>query len=125
MNIIELRIGNLVRDIHASDNFYAKVSAISSSRIYYGGFHANPADLKPIPLTEEWILKFGFELNYTGTVSKRFDLTNDPRFDYSFNINGGENCGLRFKGDYIKIQYVHQLQNLYFALTGEELKIID
>jgi hypothetical protein len=26
-----------------------------------------------------------------------------------------------FEGNRIKIQYVHQLQNLYFALTGEEL----
>jgi len=33
-------------------------------------------------------------------------------------------CDIDYEGttnDRIKIQYVHQLQNLYFALTGEEL----
>jgi hypothetical protein len=79
---------------------------------WYGG------DLQPIPLTEEWLLKFGFE--WKGLISKGRYLT-------IFTP-----CGkaLVFKDNYFifagvtietQIQYVHQLQNLYFALTGEEL----
>ncbi len=77
----------------------------------------------PIPLTEEWLLKFGFEKS-----------DNTPFYDY-FVLEFG--IGLCYdvysdsyflayqKNHYTKtnIKYVHQLQNLYFALTNEELTI--
>ena len=67
---------------------------------------------QPIPLTEEWFLKLGFH-KYKGDNSDCF--LND--FETSCNRE------LFFwKGTYIQnIKYVHQLQNIYFALTGEEL----
>lgn len=63
----------------------------------------------PIPLTEEWLLKFGFE---KGSL-------------IYFNLNGeivfkGDNA-FRYFGLTVQLKYVHQLQNLYFALTGQEL----
>jgi hypothetical protein len=66
----------------------------------------------PIPLTEEWILKFGFcKVN---------------KVDYESNCGTLEledtDGGFLFDSR-IVIKYVHQLQNLYFALTEEELKI--
>ena len=68
---------------------------------------------EPIELTEDWLFKFGFEkLNYTywakGLAVHNHDIV-------SFYMLYEQNR------TYIK--YVHQLQNLYFALTGEELKI--
>ncbi len=74
-------------------------------------------EIKPIPITEEWLLKFGFEKNLDGcpTLKKdhqyfqywegRLTWQQSPHNDWSE----------------FKIQFVHQLQNLYFALTGEEL----
>jgi len=68
---------------------------------------------KPIPLTEEWLLKFGFEV-----INKSFyhynkkpilDYTKDLNNDWYILINDGEK---------VYLKYVHQLQNLYFALTG-------
>jgi hypothetical protein len=69
--------------------------------------------IKPIPLTEEWLLKFGF--------SKKVDYLLQKRgFSICFEKHGDIfECFLESIG--IEIEYVHQLQNLYFALTNEEL----
>ncbi|WP_131828098.1 hypothetical protein [Elizabethkingia anophelis] len=70
----------------------------------------------PIHLTEEWLVKLGFEKS--DSLSNCTKTTNGYKFDFA----GGEVLYLdsvRLK----HIKYVHQLQNLYFALTGEELTI--
>jgi len=67
--------------------------------------------LEPIPLTEEWLLNFG----YTKEDSNFWNLGHIVwEYDggvFICNKNG------------ITLKYVHQLQNLYFALTGRELTI--
>lgn len=71
-------------------------------------------DFTPIPLTEEWLFKFGFH-KYKGDNIDFF--LND--FETACNMEL-----LFWKGNRIKnIKYVHQLQILYFALTNEELTI--
>lgn len=77
----------------------------------------------PIPLTEEWLLKFGFTLM--------------PESEYTLNTYEFDEFQLWNKnGDFSEMKYltnresivvksVHQLQNLYFALKGEELTIKD
>ena len=74
--------------------------------------------LNKIQLTEEILLKFGFEEK---SKSKNFYLGN-----FRFHISKPANHdGFIFCDGYDvitdKIKYVHQLQNIYFALTGEEL----
>ena len=71
-------------------------------------------DLSPIPLTEEWLLKFGFEwkIQHQGFYNGRFKI--DEKYKEGYR--------LYFGGEKIDVKHVHQLQNLYFALTGEELK---
>jgi hypothetical protein len=69
---------------------------------------------KPIPLTEEWLLEFGFVKGKFGffETKKRLlveDLGNSITYDNKL-LN-------------TKIKHVHQLQNFYFALTEEELTI--
>jgi len=67
---------------------------------------------EPIPLTEEWLLKFGF-----GTIIGKY-----YSIDCHFSISKGNKCWLFHIGNYVKsFKHVHQLQNLYHALTGEEL----
>ena len=69
-------------------------------------------DLIAIPLTKEWLLKAGFERLFpTGSTYSLRD----------FNVSDfGEN-GIYHYDVKQPIKYVHQLQNLYFAMTGEEL----
>lgn len=116
MKASELRIGNLV-------TYNGKEISITPNALfefyYIHNTHANSKidrrDYKPILLTEEFLLRAGFK---KGTLIYKND---------SFNFNGeivfkGEDS-FRYFGTNAKLKYVHQLQNLYFALTGEELTI--
>ena len=84
-----------------------------------------------IPISKEWLLKFGFEKiesDYRIQIQKD---DNQGNSDYWIYVDSGfDNESNKFKvmlvsgeGDWFtsKNKYVHQLQNLYFALTGEEL----
>jgi hypothetical protein len=126
MKATELRIGNYV-DLGGGRNLYQIQDEIFGS-----------LNLNPIPLTEEWLLKFGFEeienLHTHWKSDKGFFLngyiifmekiigviigekSNSKFYDHSYQYRNGI-------GIIKQIQYVHQLQNLYFALTGEELEI--
>ena len=78
-------------------------------------------NLKPIPLTEEWLIKFGgIDTGYEIYIKAKTKII---EFKWSSKIVA---TGVR-NGWYCKrykhIKYVHQLQNLYFTLTGEELTI--
>jgi len=70
----------------------------------------------PIPLTEEWLLKFGFEIKQGRFGNEYFG---------KINLYTASDKKIVFCYDgYLKgIKYVHQLQNLYFALTGNELTL--
>lgn len=81
-------------------------------------------EIEPILLTEEWLLRFGFEKDYNSWILKinggRIAII--PQADY---YNFAIWSGLGMHDDYAfisQIKFVHQLQNLYFALTGNELK---
>ena len=119
LDATSLRIGNLVSDIHASEIFYAKVKRISEDRVYYGEFNCHPKDLKPIPLTEEWLLKFGFvkDKEYNNTFNLGIDILNGFK-DFSIDVRAEV---LLFDSMEIKIKYVHELQNLFYSLCKREL----
>lgn len=73
------------------------------------------SEIELIPLTVDWLLKFGFKQDS--------DLKNSlVKNGIWFNRNNMECTYLSQK--LIKIEYVHQLQNLYLDLTGEELTIL-
>ena len=64
-----------------------------------------------IPLTEEWLLKFGFVSN---------ELSVQPNV-FVYHSGGIYIRGMSGAVHPRDVHYVHQLQNLYYALTGEEL----
>jgi hypothetical protein len=91
-------------------------------------------DIKPIPLTEEWLLKLGFYSCETNACYTKYIYTNSRSRVKNWVVklfNGTHTNGSRRYGnklnkyywDKIELKHVHQLQNLYFALTGEELTI--
>lgn len=110
----ELRIGNITHEMF--DGNWREV-VVSSFDIYNQeeGF----IDLFPIPLTEEWLLKFGFVANRYNDVFELYPLM----FDCEYTDKGEWNISYDGHPLSTEIQHVHQLQNLYFALTGEELTI--
>ena len=76
--------------------------------------------LKPIPLTEQWLLDFGFEINpsFKNNVYVYVKINRDPIELY---YNDGW-CSTNPDFDW-KIKYVHELQNVFYWLTKEELTI--
>lgn len=70
-----------------------------------------------VPITEEWLLKLGIKdrtLHINGVDFRLFRATEE----------NGQDCYVLDVIDYFPlIRYVHQLQNLYFTLTGKELTI--
>jgi hypothetical protein len=97
---------------------------------------------QPLPLTEEWLLKFGFEKedstpskghgNYysMGICDYKYSFAyagfrKDWGFYNSYTDAADDKDNNRFDFISCGIQSVHQLQNLFFALTGEELTITE
>jgi hypothetical protein len=82
-------------------------------------------DLEEIPLTEEWLLKMGFDNRVETGVCVACRLgTNPVTGDHLIElikVDGDEH--FFYKNGHFKITTVHQLQNLYHALTGQELTI--
>ena len=128
MEAKELRIGNLVLANGLYDGQIKTVEQIGSrgtlrekSRVLFfkeGGRAGEfTEDCDGIPLTEEWLLKFGFEKDKKGFLHNvRFVF----HHIYGWKIleNWIKNwVGIR------EIKYVHELQNLYFALTGKEIEL--
>lgn len=108
MKANELRIGNYVKsnDVNMAPYFIVTASFLKQNENEMSWF------IDPIPLTEEWLLKFGFECVYTYDDHHYYlDSKHGFSLDRSFQHLDCE----------YDIEYVHQLQNLYFALTGKEL----
>ena len=74
-----------------------------------------PDKYEPIPLTEEWLLKFGFKRFPWGLVAGNLLFKDNLKCtELTFEVGNG------FR---VEIKYVHQLQNLYFCLCGKELTL--
>jgi hypothetical protein len=116
MNANELRIGNYLQRMDGSWLQVTAEDILSISK-----WKASDALLpKPIPLTEEWLLKFGFVQRKEDWAKAFFNLNNEEII-----LKEGESPKwIRDNEGYVlEIPYVHQLQNLYFALTGQELQL--
>lgn len=125
MEQTELRLGNYL--------FYrgqkeAKVSSIGTNGFettYIGKDQPNGSDdlgeYRPIPLTEECLVRFGIHIDgqsislKSGTIGV-IQRGREGMFKYYLQSAFG-------MVHLDSIKYVHQLQNLYFALTGEELEL--
>lgn len=106
INAEELRIGNIV------ENTYGNIFPVDASKIYRISC-GDLSNIKPVPLTEEWLLRFGFESN---SYQDRYE-------NKIIHVECNKTRG--FTELWIDrmphIKYVHQLQNLFFALRDKEL----
>jgi hypothetical protein len=115
----ELRIGNHV--YLTNDNGQTIIDKIDAIDIYDCMVSEEKFNQsrQPIPITEELLIKAGFELQKGDwTIAKL-------KKDSGFIIHNRKEGKWRFTpiwcADYKTIDHLHQLQNLYHALTGEEL----
>lgn len=116
MTTNELRIGNYLNG-KQGHVVVSEIRLNNSVKIYdnTSSFYVGTC-LKAIPTTTEWLLKLGFIYNdFEGLYQKS---------GYDVDILDGEHCHFyipEFGKWYQDTEYLHQLQNLYFALTGKEL----
>lgn len=127
MKAKDLRVGNLVKQ----PDRIGKVQEIWSDAVRLEGFNNGYSYgyTEPIPLAEKWLLKLGFNRVYhklTGEHShlpSHFNL-NGFRIDVEYYCGSEEVCYYEFNlYPNADLKYVHQLQNLFFAITGQELEL--
>lgn len=125
MKAKDLRIGNLIHYHNVDPNDERKewdeVLEIGIDDLcILTKIKDNPAH-KPIYLSKKWMKKLGFkkqgtvtflEVSYSRYDLGRYSLYTLDKKNYIYAVGIHDLC---------EIQFVHQLQNLYFALTGEEL----
>jgi len=141
----ELRIGNLVRYMGNLQTIFGIVGGFvnlefmfeqtenPSFPIRYTNINSNEID--PIPLSKDILLKCGFK--QLKDVQSTYVLSLDTYFLspsinlYAYHDNQGITCGFRMiqghnrHGNMLsEILNVHQLQNLIYMLTGQELVLI-
>lgn len=140
INEKDLRVGNYVTSEDENDIYVVnddvdtqkdieRVSEIGSNycNIFCDGNYNSASyfmdikneNLYPIALNEKWLLKFGFENIDDNEFYRHPDLPIIQFMIEGVNIDPFMNDGSQLKS----IQFVHQLQNLYFVLSGEELTI--
>ena len=120
LNENELRLGNLF--IEEKSSKIISVIGLEKNRIVFDGNFKNDWQAKPINITTEWLFNFGFaQLTNVNEGFKQnvFTIKKNNNylavnFDYVLKVEAF---------NYLDINYVHQLQNLYFCLTGIELTI--
>lgn len=115
MQVSELRIGNLVTSWILGKDREWEININDLSEIASNIHH----DYKPIEITEELLISFGFE-NENGLFYLK-----EPNFTWLWiagNLSRSyiysSNNNQVYLGEVI---YAHQLQNLYHSLTGTEL----
>ena len=119
MKASELRIENLVTWIFPNRNSLENkieihnIEGITKNLVHIRGSFYGYDQIQPIPLTEEWLLRMGFEFK-----------TGWDDFKY-YTLDGVElyltNQGFEYDDQIIKT--VHRAQNLFYTLRENELEI--
>lgn len=114
MEAKELRFGNLI-DYEATTHIVSGISEsiIESYWLKDKGrtdlYQCSIDEIKPIPLTEEWISKFNEHLEQSGFITKR-------------TLLGRLMVYIGFS--YITtLEFVHEYQNFYYITVGNELTL--
>lgn len=119
MRAKELRIGNIVlyqgkpKKIVGITEEHPDIDYLTLDYLDWG-------DIEPIPLTEELLLGCGFE-KYGGENLYHNQLNKLEAYKHPMK----DGYGIGLSGCYTlpHIKHLHQLQNLYFTLTGKELEV--
>lgn len=129
INQKELRVGNYILD---DENIIAKVEKIESTDFNEWSGSGDPPVIfsingdfreseviNPIPLTEELLGQCGFEPSYfeNGEQSQYFRRDGPHGEEFWFNKD------MTLLWWDVEIKYLHQLQNMFFAIRGKELEV--
>jgi hypothetical protein len=113
------------QDLRIGNNIFHRNKAITVNWQELKWIQEENNNFQPIPITEEILLKCGF---ISGGAKQWLFITLDKKDEcyLYFNPLGKgiaiDQNGIEFSFE-IELNYLHQLQNIFFALTNEELTI--
>ena len=136
----ELRIGNFIgmNLEEYPNNFFTALEIGETMKVYEGLITLKGAaikrvetsfmyvdDFEPIPLNEDWLVKLGFTKERNSIDSADLFIKKDIVF-----VLTGEHYTVSWNSVTInlipaKVKFVHELQNLFYCLTGTELTLTD
>lgn len=116
----EIRIGNIYNRKVGKGITPIIIDEMIMAEIFGQSLEYSLNDLEPIKLTKEELKAMGFE-----EYPHNHDFAKDGI--YISHITSDESYQLEFTSPLIEwmvidLKFVHQLQNIYFTLTGKELK---
>lgn len=122
VNKSEYRIGNLVHHVLFGTSRIIEIRndgiSIANPKNYSNAYFIPNDELnriEPIPITEEWLIRFGFDRPANSWIGEIFHLSEWDDYPLNWCVAFNKNNAVLIK----KLKYIHQLQNLYFALTGQ------
>ncbi len=121
----ELRIGNLILDINDNICIVSSIQDdfITAKYLGIGSTLGGLENFKPILITEEWLLRLGFR-----KAKEKLYFLHVPNLAMEIHsVLYRDTWLIELANDrkniVTEVLQVHQLQNLYYALTCEELTI--
>lgn len=136
MKANELRLGNYITQVKYRNGKCNEVRLVRAIRqegflnvraIENQTIRSLPIEwFKPILLTKEWLLRLGFNkvdgINYIICFNEfNYNMTDYKKDYFILSIGSCSDFSWEYTSIAWDIKYVHQLQNIYFALVGEEL----
>ena len=123
MTAPELRVGNIV-EYKSKALFVESINKDGINLIGSDDFFIYPVyefgELHPIKISKQWLLSFGFR-GYDGHYFQINDIIEIYMDRFTFEMWIGVNSNFSIH----HVKYIHELQNLYYALTGKELVLAD
>jgi hypothetical protein len=122
----ELRIGNLVQTEYEGVIEVVNINGEGFDYVDFrkpgfraiGRYEIEP-NVKPIPLTEEWLSKLDFKGRRDFKWNDKVGIQiKDGKFYFAF-----KDLGNVIFHSIVEVKSVHHLQNVYYSLTNKELTI--
>jgi hypothetical protein len=111
----EIRLGNLINVRGDATRKRAGTYLFVTPRVISDIVTGHAVDYESILLIPEWLGKCGFKYDeYHFKHENRHHIVCHPEGGFVYRVPGVS---------LVEVKYVHQLQNLFFALTGTELNI--
>jgi hypothetical protein len=119
MKAQELRVGNLVWvDTGIYNRLPTSITALSRELFRCKDGIFSTVKFEPIPVDEDWLLRFGFKKRNDKTFTyDRFILYFVSKYEFWYMNDRRTNVY------FTKVEFVHELQNIIFAMNGEELEV--
>jgi hypothetical protein len=113
-----VRVSAILQDKigYTSPNYEHRVEPFEDDKLQLEMPYRTLTELEPLKLTTEILKSSGFKKK-SGSVLKHKD------YELHYDVKKGSGYYIKKKFSFKDVMYVHQLQNIYYTLTGNELEI--